>query len=180
MAVQTWRTALDEAVAELEIVEDQLDALRTRADALRMTISGLRSLLDEGPKEVRKAPTDAVSDEVRAALMDLPASALRNIEFLKRATEEKTTEGIKSTDLAAALLLAVGRPVSMSQIRTLFEYLGWIDPEWKVPGSSIHMAVRRAAERGQARRLPDNRWVAIDAGKAKSRANAPVSESGGN
>lgn len=153
--------------------------LRTRADALRMTVSGLRSLLDGGPREVGKASAEAVSDELTAALMDLPGSALRNIEFLKRATEEKTTEGVSSTDLAAALLAAVGRPVSMSQIRVLFEYLGWIDPEWKVPGSSIHMAVRHAAERGQARRLPDSRWVAIDVGKAKRKITAPTNESGG-
>ena len=180
VVVQTWRAALDEAMSELETVEAHLDVLRSRADALRLTISGLRALLDEGPQERKTLSVDIADAEVRSALMDLPASALRNIEFLRNATQHKTAEGASSTDLAAALLAGVGRPLSMGQIRTLFEYLGWIDPDWKTPGSSIHMAVRRAAEKGLARRLPDNRWVAVAQPKPTKATSTTVHESGGN
>lgn len=169
MPESIWRAALTEATTELETVEAQLHALRTRADALRLTITGLRTLLGEDSGDVVKAKEHgerpAASNRV---VLDLPPAGMRRIRLLKEMTRTGQLKNSSSTDLAVGLLSAAGRPLSMQQIRALFEQIGWVNDEWKNSSANIHMAVRRALDRGLVSQLPDGRWVAVEVSEPKA------------
>lgn len=163
MSETTWRAALNEATTELESVEAQLHRLRTRADALRLAITGLRTLLGEDSAASAAANEHGErAATTRRAVRDLPPAGMQAIRLLKQATKSGHLKDASSTDLAAVLLSAVGRPLSMQQIRALFDEIGWVNDEWKNSAANIHMAVRRALDRGLVSQLPDGRWVAVE------------------
>jgi hypothetical protein len=169
MSEITWRAALDEAAAELDSVEAQLQMLRTRADALRLAITGLRTLLGEDSRGTLEAHVHGERHAIpNPAILDLPPAAMHRVKLLRDATKSGKLKDSSSTDLAAALLVAVGRPLSMLQIRTLFQLVGWVDDEWKNSSANIHMAVRRGLDRGLVSRLPDGRWVAVEVNEPKT------------
>lgn len=142
----------------------------TRVDGALNDARAVVSELDERLHNVRAAIDSLV--KIDASLLPVP-SATQDDEVRRRVAGIVRTR-VKSADLAANLVMDLGRPATRSQILEFGEEQGLIPETWTHPANALNNAISRAAERGLITKLPDGRFAPNAVAEGMQITEAPV------
>jgi hypothetical protein len=146
---------------EMERLQPEYEALRTRLIGLRMMANSMRGVL--GMELLPRRPwTEPQDSPVRAA-----DEAIARAEAMVRESEKwsagiwlPTASDPSSTEHVVELLREqAGTAVTRRQILAAFRDRGWIVPSWRDPEAAVRMAIRRAETQDSVERVSSDSWL---------------------